>query len=101
MIPAAAFELIPEIGGRHGTTRHLFCPRCKSWVWTQALGMDDYVNVRAPMMDDSRWAVPFVEMFTCEKLPWASMPAVHSYERFPPPGDYQWLMDDYRARNGG
>ena len=104
VIPAEAFELIqgePEIGALHGATRHLFCPHCKSWVLTQAQGMDAYVNVRAPMMDDTGWAAPFIETFTCEKLPWATTPAVHSYERFPPPGDYERLMADYRARGGG
>ncbi|MEJ1993112.1 MAG: hypothetical protein P8X50_15870, partial [Maritimibacter sp.] len=39
---------------------------------------------------------PFVELMTDEKMPWAHVPAVHSYSRYPESLDeLQALMDDY------
>ncbi len=73
----------PVIGGLHGATRHSFCPRCKSWMFTRPEGLDDIVNVRATMLDDRAWFRPFVEFWTKEKLPWAATPAVHSYATEP------------------
>jgi hypothetical protein len=42
----------PIIGGLHGATRHYFCAHCMSWLFTRPEGMDEFVNVRATMMED-------------------------------------------------
>jgi hypothetical protein len=105
-IPSQGFEVIrgePAIGALHGPTRHHFCPHCMSWVFTRPQGTDALVTVRATMLDDTRWAAPFVETYTCEKLPWVTTPAAHSYERFPPFEDFDRLIAGYavhRAAGG-
>jgi len=99
-IPSEAFEIIEGdtvIGGLHGSTRHYFCDFCKSWLFTRAEGMDWFVNLRATMLDDPSWFVPFVETMTSEKLPWATTPAVHSFEGFPSLDHYADLARDYVA----
>lgn len=103
-IPADSFELIqgePVIGGLHGATRHYFCPRCMSWMFTRAEGMDGFVNVRSTMLDDPSAFPPFVETFTSEKLAWATTPATHSYPQFPPFEDFEGLMAEYAAQRAG
>lgn len=85
-LPAEGFAVTagdPVIGGLHGPTRHYFCNHCLSWVFTRPEGLDQFVNLRATMLDDPRWVVPHIEVWTSEKLPWASTPAVHSFAREP------------------
>lgn len=87
LLPAHGFEVTqgdPVSGGLGGPTRHLFCPRCLSWLFTRPEGMDDLVNLRATMLDDARSFRPFIETWTSEALPWARTPAVHRFEAFPP-----------------
>jgi hypothetical protein len=69
-----------------------------SWMFTRPEGLDWLVNVRSTMLDDARWARPFIETWTRDKLPWATTPAVHSYEALPPVDDYQALIAEYAAR---
>jgi hypothetical protein len=102
-IPSAGFAVSqgePVIGGLHGAARHHFCPRCMSWMFTRPEGMDWFVNVRATMLDDHRWFRPFVETWTREKLPWATTPAVHSYEQLPEMHEYERLIKEYAAQGG-
>ena len=54
-----------------------------SWLFTRPRGFDWFVNVRATMLDDARGYTPFIETYTCEKLPWATTPATHRFEKFP------------------
>lgn len=85
-IPSEGFAVTagePVIGGLHGATRHHFCPHCLSWMFTRPEGMDQIVNVRPSMLDDHGWFVPFVEFWTREGLPWATTPAVHSFDTQP------------------
>jgi hypothetical protein len=99
-LPSQGFEITqgePVIGGLHGPTRHLFCASCLSWVFTRPEGLDWLVNLRATALDDARWAKPFVEVFTSEKLPWATTPAAHSYATAPPMEEYQGLMAEFLA----
>lgn len=99
-VPADGFRLItgePVIGGLHGVSRHYFCPSCMSWLFTRPEGIEAFVNVRSTLLDERNWDVPFIETCTSEKLPWASTPAKHSYERFPPPEDYETLVAEYCA----
>ena len=82
----------PVIGGLHGATRHYFCAHCMSWLFTRPEGMDEFVNVRATMMEDVQSYSPFIETYTIEKLPWAATSATHSYDKFPPPDDFPELL---------
>lgn len=74
----------PRTGAHH---RH--CDRCKSWVYTDVETIDWFVNVRATMLDDPTWFVPFVETWTSEGLPWALTGAARSYPTQPAFEDYE------------
>jgi hypothetical protein len=94
-IPSDGFSVTngePVIGGLHGATRHYFCPRCMTWMFTRPEGLDWFVNLRATMLDNPAWFSPFVETWTGEKLPWATTPAVHSFEALPAIEDYDGLL---------
>jgi hypothetical protein len=70
-IPTDGFEIIqgePVIGGLHGVHRHYFCPHCMSWMFTRIHGVDQFLNLRATMLNDVAWYVPFIETCTQEKL---------------------------------
>jgi hypothetical protein len=98
MFPSSGFVIVegePVIGGLHGEHRHFFCSRCKSWMFTRPHGVDQFVNVRPTMLDDVSWFVPFIETFMSEKLPWATTPARHSFEKFPAMADYAGLLAEY------
>ncbi len=88
----------PIIGGLHGATRHYFCAHCMSWLFTRPEGMDDFVNVRATMLEDAQSYSPFIETYTSEKLPWAATSAAHSYDKFPPPDDFPELLSKFADR---
>src|SRR3546814_4064747 len=64
-VPGEGFTVTkgePVIGGLHGEVRHHHCPHCLSWVFTRPPeGPMTFVNVRATMLDDPGWFVPFVE----------------------------------------
>ncbi|MEO0996571.1 MAG: GFA family protein [Pseudomonadota bacterium] len=89
----------PIIGGLHGATRHYFCAHCMSWLFTRPEGMDEFVNVRATMMEDARSYSPFVETYTIEKLPWATTHAAYSYDKFPSPDDFPELFSEFANRS--
>jgi hypothetical protein len=100
MIPAEAFRVTQGetvIGGLRGAGGHHFCPDCLTWMFTRPAGIDAFVNLRPTMLDDLSWFAPFVETYTSEKLPWAEVPARHSYPRFPPLEDFERLLQDYAA----
>jgi hypothetical protein len=96
-IPAAGFEVLrgdPVIGGmRDPQQRHYFCPQCMRWMYTQFL--PEFVNVRATMFNDLSAIAPFIETWTKTKLPWATMPAVHSYDEFPAAEEYDTLTGEF------
>ena len=72
-IPSEGFTVTagdPVIGGLHGPTRHFFCPRCMTWMFTRPEGFDQFVNLRPSVLDDRNWFVPFIEVWTQEKLRW-------------------------------
>jgi hypothetical protein len=102
-VPAEGFEVIegePVIGGLHGPDAHHYhCPHCKSWMFTRPEGMDWFVNLRPTMLDDAKWFSPFIETYTSEKLPWATTPAVHSYETFPPFEAYEGLVKEFAEKS--
>jgi hypothetical protein len=88
----------PVVGGLHGEAQHMFCDWCKSWLFTRIPG-GQYVNLRPSCLDDHAWVVPYVEVFTREKLPWVTTPAKHHFEGFPKLEDYPPLVEAY-AREG-
>ena len=85
-------------GAMPADARHHHCDSCKGWVFTTAEPSMGFVNVRATLLDDAAWFAPFIETQTAEKLPWASTPAVHSYERFPQPADFPALIAEHAER---
>ena len=103
LVPTTGFAVThgaPVIGGLHGATRHYCCGYCMSWLFTRPEGLDAFVNVRATMLDDAAWFVPFIETMTCEKLPWAETPAVHRFEGFPVGEAFPALVAGYVAWAG-
>lgn len=102
VIPTEGFSVTkgePVIGGFHGATRHYFCPHCMSWMFTRPEGFDAFVNLRPMMLDDPSWFTPFIETWTSEKLPWATTPAVHSFETQPASFDeYKGLAEEYAEK---
>ncbi|HYW21002.1 MAG TPA: GFA family protein [Nodularia sp. (in: cyanobacteria)] len=97
-IPSIGFSILkgqPTIGGLHGATRHYFCPHCMSWMFTRPEGMDEFVNLRATMLDDVSWFTPFIETWTREKLLWATTSPVYSFETLPKEEDYASLIEEY------
>jgi len=104
LIPASGFAVTqggPVVGGLHGADRHYFCPHCMSWLFTRPQGIDEFINLRATMLDDASHYVPFMETWTSEKLPWASVPALHSFEQLPGPEDFPRLLQAYAEFSAG
>jgi hypothetical protein len=102
-VPADAFVVTegePVVGGLHGFPTHYFCPHCMSWMFTRIEGAP-FVNVRATMLDEVTWFAPFIETYTSEKLPWASVPAPHSFPQFPEFSAYDGLIGEYARLAGG
>lgn len=100
LVPADGFAVTagePVIGGLHGPPRHFHCDFCKSWLFTRPAGLDDFVNVRATMLDDHAWFVPFVETCTSEALPWATTPARHRFPNIPPPEVFGPIAAEFAA----
>lgn len=101
LYPADRFALVEGEtvpGGLKGGTRHHFCPACLSWLYTVPEGLDAFVNVRATMLDDARDFVPFVEVWTRERLPWAVTGAAHAFETVPASDDFGRLIEAYAAQ---
>jgi hypothetical protein len=84
------------IGGMHGVHRQLYCPHCKNWMFTQPHGLDFFVNVRATMLDEHAWYEPFVEVYTDEKIPWATTSAPHSFASQPDMDGYTPLLEAFQ-----
>ena len=97
LVPSAGFTVTGDvvIGGIHGATRHFHCDYCKSWMFTRPPGMDDLVNVRATMLDDHAWFVPFVETATSEGFAWAKTGARHSFPNMPGPEAFGPIVEEF------
>ncbi len=75
-------DLIP--GGLQSPERaHRFCARCLTLILTRIKGAEARVTLRVSLLEDLGWFTPFVELMTDEKLPWAHVPATHSFARHP------------------
>jgi hypothetical protein len=100
--PMARFELgsgTPVAGALHGPSRQMYCPHCMSWVYTRPEAMDDFVNVRSPMIDGDPFGKPFIETVVSEALPFARLDAEHVFEGFPPREKFPALIADFLSRN--
>jgi len=100
--PSGAFRLVrgePVIGGIHGATRHYHCDYCKSWLYTEPEGVEDFVNVRSTMFDKVRSEPPFVETHVGEALPWAGAHGQHRYETLPEMDEWPRLIRQFAERN--
>lgn len=100
-IPKEGFAVVegePVIGGLHGPNRHHYCPHCKTWLYTEPDGLDFFVNVRATLLEDHAWFVPFVETCTEEGFAWAKTGAVHSYPNIPDLSVYEPLLAEFAEK---
>ena len=103
IVPSEAFSVEqgePVVGGLHGASRHFFCPYCMSWLFTRPEGMDAFVVVRSVMFDHPSESAPFIETWTTEKLPFATIPTAHSFPTFPSREDFPKLMAEFAIRAG-
>mgnify|MGYP000485754790 CR=1 FL=1 len=102
MFPEAAFSYGGELikGGRHSEGRtHYFCKSCLNFVFSKIAGAEQRINLRLSVLDDAALFEPFVEVMTEEKMPWATVPATHSFARYPKTiEELQALMDAYSKR---
>jgi hypothetical protein len=100
-IPRDGFEVTAgasAVGGLRGPRlHHQHCPDCMSWVFTTFEGDNSRVNLRATMLDDAGWFVPFIECYTSTRLPWAKVQATHSFDEFPPPDQRLALLAEFAA----
>jgi hypothetical protein len=101
LVPDQGFQVTkgePVIGGLHGENlHHHCCGYCMSWMFTRSERLAGFVNLRATMLDDPQWFAPFMETYTSEKLPWATTPAIHSFQKFPSMEAFPALLKDYAA----
>jgi hypothetical protein len=98
VIAASGFELVegePVLGGVHGPHRQYYCGHCKAWLFTRPHGEDATLNLRASALDDHRWYVPWVEVFTAEGYPWATTGARHRYADNPADVPWEPLLAEY------
>jgi hypothetical protein len=101
LVPSHGFEVTQgesAIGGLHGATQHFHCPHCKTWAFTRPDGMEGFVNLRATMLDDHSWFVPFVETCRDEGFPWAATGAAHSFPGLPPSEVFGPIVADFQHR---
>lgn len=102
MIPTEGFSVLGKlvIGGlRTAARQHHYCPQCMGFIFTRMEGVNSRINLRATVLDDLTWFVPFIELMTEEKVPWASVPAAYSFARIPDTAEQvEALMEDYQRR---
>lgn len=102
MFPSDSFSCTGEVvtGGRGSVgRRHYFCKSCLNFVYSRIDGPHQRVNLRTSVLDKAASFAPFVELMTDQKMPWVSVPAVHSFASYPKSLDeLQALMDAYAQR---
>ncbi len=102
MVPLLAFELTKGstvVGALHKKdARYGFCDWCKCWITTAPPPESGIINVRSTLLEDALACKPFVEMWTKEKLPWASTPAKHSFDEQPSADAFPALIEEYSRR---
>jgi hypothetical protein len=70
-------------------------------MFTRPEGFDWMVNLRATMLDEHGWFVPFAEFWTSEKLSWATIPARHSHGKVPDLAGFEPLVKAMPRRARG
>ncbi|WP_108882364.1 GFA family protein [Anderseniella sp. Alg231-50] len=102
MFPSDGFSYTGELikgGLGSGGRTHYFCKSCLNFVFSRIDGANQRVNLRTSVLSEAASFEPFIELMTDEKMPWASVPAVHSFARNPEsPEELQTLMDEYSER---
>jgi len=94
----AGFEITqgePVLGGLQQEPKHYHCPFCKSWMFTKPSSMPWFMNLRATMLDDPAWVVPFVEVYRGEGFAWAATGAKHSFETIASQEQFGALIQAY------
>lgn len=61
--------------------------------------MNEFVNVRSTMLEDSQDYKPFFETYVDEKLEWATTGAQYSFGKFAPQEKFPELLEAYARRN--
>ena len=104
-VPSSGFELSKGeavAGGlRNPAAPYMHCDWCKAWLFTKSEPDAGFVNVRAMMLDDPAWFIPFVEVWTSEKVSWASTPAKYGFAKEPAMREYPPLLKDFSASDIG
>ncbi|MEM6897783.1 MAG: GFA family protein, partial [Pseudomonadota bacterium] len=90
------------IGGLRSSERtHYFCASCLNIVYSQMRQAPERVNLRTSLLQDAAAFLPFIEIRTDERLPWASTSAPHSFARQPASlAELQVLMTEYAQSFG-
>lgn len=93
----------PVIGALHKPdARYWYCDWCKCWLYTEPPAEFGFVNVRTTLLDEPDGWEPLVEVWTSEKLPWATTPARYSFPSDPPMEQFESLAEEFaRSRSGG
>lgn len=98
LYPIDRFELVqgsPVLGGLRQETRHHFCPECMSWLYTIPAGLDDFINIRSPMLDTPAVREPYAEFYRDEALPGAASGAVKSFAMVPDNEGFMILIQEF------
>lgn len=99
MFPFDSFSCTGEliIGGLGSSgPAHYYCKSCLNFIYSQIGGADQRINLRTSVLNEAATFEPFVELMTDDKIPWASVPAVHSFAQYPETfEELQALMDEY------
>lgn len=88
------FEKSSENGRR---SHQHFCPACHGWLYSVPVGMEDFVALRAPMLDDAAWIHPTLQLWTDRRLPFVHMDTAFSYERDMPMEDVPAIIEHFAA----
>ncbi len=99
MVPRQGVELLQGEtvpGGARTELQHEHCDYCKTWVRT-IIPEFGVINVRATLLDQASWFVPYLETYLSTRLPWVTSPAIQSYDEFPAPDSYPELMAGYAS----
>ena len=86
------------LGGAQQSNKHWHCAFCKSWLYTEPQGIENFVNVRTPMLDAPPQEPPFVETFRAEGFPWAETGAARTYAALPEMHEWPLLIQAFTAR---
>jgi hypothetical protein len=98
LYPGDRFELTrgeTVQGGLHGEHTQLYCPNCKTWLFTYPGGSDAFVNVRSTLLEDAERHPPFLDINRAEALPFGSSGAVEAHDTVPQDSAWPEVMRRY------